>query len=101
MPVLKQLTYEGHKAFRFYCPGCKCTHMIPVEGPKAWEFDGNMDKPTFKPSILTWGDGWRCHSFIRNGQWQFLGDCTHELAGKTVDMVDGDSVGWPLWRKEE
>jgi hypothetical protein len=27
-----------------------------------------------------------CHSFIRDGQIQFLTDCTHALAGKTVPM---------------
>ena len=30
-----------------------------------------------------WGS---CHSFIQNGQWQFLSDCAHALAGKTVPM---------------
>lgn len=29
----------------------------------------------------------QCHSFIKNGQWQFLSDCAHELAGQTVPMV--------------
>lgn len=28
-----------------------------------------------------------CHSFIRDGQWQFLSDCAHSLAGQTVPMV--------------
>jgi hypothetical protein len=29
-----------------------------------------------------------CHSHVRDGKIQFLGDCTHELAGKTVDLPD-------------
>lgn len=29
-----------------------------------------------------------CHSFVRDGQIQYLGDCTHEYAGKTVDLPD-------------
>lgn len=29
-----------------------------------------------------------CHSFLHNGQWQFLGDSAHHLAGQTVPMVD-------------
>ena len=29
-----------------------------------------------------------CHSFIRDGRIQFLGDCTHHLAGQTVDLPD-------------
>ena len=28
-----------------------------------------------------------CHSFVTDGRIQFLADCTHELAGQTVDMV--------------
>jgi hypothetical protein len=32
----------------------------------------------------------RCHIFVRDGKIQFLNDCTHELAGKTVPME-------PLW----
>lgn len=28
-----------------------------------------------------------CHSFLRDGQWQFLDDSAHHLAGQTVDMV--------------
>lgn len=31
-----------------------------------------------------WGN---CHSFLRAGRWQFLGDSAHALAGQTVDMV--------------
>lgn len=31
-----------------------------------------------------------CHSFVTDGRIQFLGDCTHELAGQTVDLPD-----WP------
>ena len=29
---------------------------------------------------------WVCHSFVTDGQIQFLGDCTHELAGQTVPL---------------
>lgn len=29
-----------------------------------------------------------CHSFVTDGQIQFLGDCTHALAGKTVPLPD-------------
>jgi hypothetical protein len=28
-----------------------------------------------------------CHSFVREGQIQFLGDCTHAFAGQTVPMI--------------
>lgn len=28
----------------------------------------------------------RCHSFVTDGRIQYLSDCTHELAGQTVDL---------------
>lgn len=27
-----------------------------------------------------------CHSFVTDGCIQYLGDCTHRLAGQTVDL---------------
>lgn len=29
---------------------------------------------------------WVCHSFVTDGRIQFLGDCTHDLAGQTVPL---------------
>jgi len=31
-----------------------------------------------------------CHSFVRAGRIEFLGDSTHPLAGKTVDLPEWD-----------
>jgi hypothetical protein len=30
---------------------------------------------------------WVCHSFVRDGQIQFLSDCTHEYANQTLDLT--------------
>jgi hypothetical protein len=63
-----------------------------------------MEAPTFSPSILVrWtktdpvtglavGEKYDmvCHSFVRAGKIQFLSDCSHELAGQTVEMPDWD-----------
>jgi len=35
----------------------------------------------------------QCHSFIREGMIEFLGDCSHALAGKTVELPD-----WISWQ---
>lgn len=75
----------------FFCPGCKCGHWFKTDGPgPCWTFDGDMDRPTVSPSILVRGAGvpeyGTCHSFVRDGQIEFLNDCTHELAGKTVPL---------------
>ena len=70
----------------FYCPGCKCNHAVN----DGWKVD--IESTTLSPSVLVRG-GWtrdqRCHSFVRNGSIQFLNDCTHDLAGKTVKMEEG------------
>lgn len=90
------------------------------EGPRPrWGWNGSINKPTFTPSILVTGtdftekgkadfEAWHaagfpdrngvpfeskpmvCHSFVTDGRIQFLGDCTHALAGQTVDLP-----AWP------
>lgn len=82
--------------YRFECPGCKDTHRIHTVGDHAWGFNGSIERPTFTPSILVRSsfneDGvmrdFCCHSFVRDGRIEFLGDCTHALAGQTVDLPD-------------
>jgi hypothetical protein len=79
----------GH-TYVFWCPGCKCHHTFNVGREKrpVWTFDGNMDAPTFSPSLLYPDKTPRCHLFLRGGKLEFLSDCGHELAGKTVDLPD-------------
>lgn len=77
-----QITYD---MIWLWCPGCDEAHAVPVTGPNAWRFDGNVESPTLSPSLLCKGVR-RCHSFVREGSWQFLTDCEHGLAGKTVPL---------------
>lgn len=75
-----------------WCPGCEAVHALNVVGPAPWGWDSNVDAPTYTPSLLANAGGANprrpvCHSFIVAGQWQFLGDSTHALAGQTVPMV--------------
>lgn len=81
-----------------------------------WKWNGDTEKPTIEPSILVhpserldadppddlsaeelekWCDQHRvktplCHSFVRDGMIQYLSDCTHSLAGQTVEMEEED-----------
>lgn len=89
-----------------WCPACNEAHMIAVEHANSngakWTFDGNMEAPTFAPSVLIKigpfptvpvgrpdaGMTKVCHYFIRQGNIEFCSDCTHELAGKTVPLPD-------------
>lgn len=83
--------------YAHWCPGCEEMHQIAVETPQPngarWTFDGNLDAPSFSPSVnISWG--WpdqpqgqgRCHYFIRSGEIQFCGDSTHALAGQTTPL---------------
>jgi hypothetical protein len=81
--------YATHMIF---CPACKCGHgfRVATEGDPHWKFNGDLDKPTFEPSLVCrWKQDGRdhvCHSIVTNGQIQFLSDCTHALAGQTVAL---------------
>lgn len=83
-------------AYRIDCPGCDGFHVVHVahSNPGAnWQFNGDTERPTFSPSLLVNKDFShpgvpRCHSFVRDGRIQFLSDCTHHLAGKTVDLPE-------------
>lgn len=82
----------------FRCPGCASTHYIQhgAEDGANWSWNGNLEKPTFTPSVLVTYPGKDagqdgappavCHSFVTDGRIQYLGDCTHVLAGQTVDL---------------
>ena len=108
--VLIEVTIDDHgkiyPAYYWWCPGCASydtersgggTHMFHIP---PWTFDNDdMEKPSFSASYLSYG--WkpvednprgfkgspRCHSFVKNGMIQYLSDCEHELANKTVPMA--------------
>lgn len=96
MAKLKQLSHvdklDPSRYYVWHCPGCEELHQIKVPH---WTFNEDLDKPDFEPSYLVFElvvDGrrlhHRCHSYIKNGQMRFLGDCTHKLAGQTVEIPD-------------
>ena len=81
--------------FVFHCPGCGYDHGFRVGGDTRygrprWTFNGSLDRPTFSPSLLcnqSTPEN-RCHLFLRDGKIEYLADCHHSLAGKTVDCPD-------------
>ena len=83
------------------CPACGYGHLFRTvpgkNGEPVWTFNGDRDKPTFAPSMLVnaglkakYPDGniILCHSFVREGRIEFLSDCSHALAGKTVELPE-------------
>lgn len=103
---------DGRGIYRFFCPGCGHDHSYYTQEPyhngAMWEFNKNLDSPTFSPSLLNrWGkeadpnwkepetpapdkSGWsgRCHLFVIDGHIHYCNDCTHDYSGKTVPMED-------------
>lgn len=102
-----------------FCPACDFEHSFRVDleghgkwdngGQGAWTFNGDYTHPTFNPSMganIRNQDGYhpRCHSYLRNGKWEYLGDSSHDLAGQTVDVPYPDPEmsferqhGWHLY----
>jgi hypothetical protein len=92
--------------FSWWCPACDEGHPLP----DAWTFNGNLEKPTFSPSFKheglqtikvdgKWNGEWKrgadgeplrycCHYIVTDGRVAYCGDCTHGMAGQTIDMPD-------------
>ena len=81
------------------CPACDAAglghaHVFAARTAdgRGWSFNGDVERPTFSPSMLatcTYGEDGRktvCHSFVRDGRVEYLADCTHALAGQTIDL---------------
>lgn len=90
------------ESYWFWCNGCETHHAFRTrkfEGETksdgktpapVWTFNGNLEKPSFAPSLLyKWsheGKDVVCHLFLRDGILEYLSDCTHKLAGKRVPL---------------
>lgn len=86
------------------CPGCGNVHMINTDAPNSvgaqWTFDGNVDSPTFKPSVNVRTNmpdmqhyqphaySSVCHYNLVAGQVSFCPDSTHQLAGQIVPLPE-------------
>lgn len=104
-------------------PGPQQLVTLPIilkgtrEGTGCWTWNGDTEKPTLHPSILSTAghfvEGfdpakdscwckysqehpdekphfhcWRCHTHVNDGKAAFLADTSHELAGQSVDLLD-------------
>jgi len=83
---------ERHPDFIFFCPGCKCGHGIWTTKKNSldaiWTFDGNMEKPTFTPSLLI--RGWQVppvdpqtNDWKRGPNGKYILDPNGKIAGST------------------
>lgn len=71
----------------FDCPGCLESHGVQLS---RWTWNGNVDRPSLSPSVHVRSPR-VCHSHVRDGRIEYLGDCSHELAGRTVELPELES----------
>lgn len=118
-PVIAHNAENGEVLFDCPGCRCTHRIFVRAGPHPCWGYNGDPVKPTFKPSIAVSGhnftpkgradyDAWVeagmpkpapasfesaptvCHSFVTDGQIQFLSDCTHGLAGQTVPLPEWD-----------
>lgn len=89
-PVIK-LTNKGNALY--FCTACDCNHMVTFSREPVWNWNGDAIKPTLQPSVrVRFGDGRVCHHNVSAGQFEYLPDCTHALAGQTIPMVASEQA---------
>ena len=100
--VLCEIEEATHIELKLPCPLDYRIIPIITSGSRdshseiVWSWNGDTEKPTLKPSILTNGGRWdeamtkyteyRCHTWITDGKAQFLSDCTHDKVNQTVEL---------------
>jgi hypothetical protein len=72
-----------------WCPACEEMHEFATTTPLSngawWTWDGNIETPTFVPSMNIRvgpddnGAFEVCHYLLHNGAIEYLADCTHGL----------------------
>lgn len=83
--------YAAGAGYAHFCPGCKLMHGFACDAPFSngcrWTFNGDLDKPTFSPSMNI-GDNW-CHYLLTNGMLIYTpGNKGHSLSGRTVPLPE-------------
>lgn len=87
MPKVSNTLWKTQSGHWHWCPACFDMHPLP----NSWEFDENLESPTFKPSFKhRFGKKMSkvCHYILTDGILNFCKDCTHELAGQSVRLPE-------------
>lgn len=77
----------GGLTYWMWCPACDSLVRIS----DAWAWNGDVERPTFTPSLLTTTgaeDERVCHAYVTDGSWHYLPDSTHADAGRSLGMAD-------------
>jgi len=101
------LNDTGDGRLQFHCPACNEAHAVRISGARygLWFWNQNPEAPTFEPGVRVRKDipaagpnpdpndatSYVCMSRVVNGRISYEADCTHGMAGTTVDVP-----AWPL-----
>lgn len=106
MGQISKVLRRAERGHAHWCPACEEMHVIP----DSWTFDGNLEKPTFQPSVRIsgkqhlivngkWTGEWVrgpdgkaldycCHYVLTAGVLDFKDDCTHALRSRLVPLPE-------------
>ena len=95
MIIDEQKHENGIITWRFYCPACGHAHLFFSD---RWHFNYDYTKPTFNPSLLNFYPeeyqkhlnlpNYRCHLFVTNGEIHYQEDCSHNMKGLIISMIE-------------
>ena len=86
MAKVWEIKYVGgkHHGWMFRCPGCDQYHEVDDR----WTFNGDLEKPTFGPSVRCTNPAYgQCHFYVIDGMVRFEPDDSHK-PGQVVPLVD-------------
>lgn len=90
MNIIHRLAeYSECESWSFWCPACECGHRFVTKWfngrqEPVWSWNGDMEKPTIRPSIRCTGQN-MCHIVVTDGKIAFCDD-SWKFAGQTMDM---------------
>lgn len=95
MTVARLLVSDHGKQVWTWCPGCDLMHPFTIEsdgvlnGGTTWTWDGNLEAPTFEPSLLCHGSVHLCeddHSYGLCADHENCDQASHAI-GHEIDGV--------------
>jgi hypothetical protein len=103
MKLQPQVNQSGEVVgYCHWCEACESMHCFRIEHPfnangPTWKFDGNMDSPSFHPSMRLFtghknSPNTVCHYFVKGGMIDYCNDSPHRLRGQKIELLHVDVV---------
>lgn len=103
MKIQPQVNTSGEViGYCHWCEACESLHCFRIEHPfnangPTWKFDGNMDAPSFHPSMRLFtghknSPNTICHYFVKGGMIDYCNDSPHRLREQKIELLHVDVV---------